>query len=192
MPQYYDLEITLRGVEPRIWRRILVPKEDHFIHLLYHLQRLMHWAGFEEWVFWEEPYRTPAIASSDGKDYRPIEDPVFGFLLESTDVRNQLTSLQAYFGDQPGVCGAWVFRPGNPLFLDIVSRGVVEMPEHFRLRLVDGARRFPPLDLVDRQGTLRRANLRVVDRGLETPIRRLGNWQLDDFDLAAEQEAFDY
>lgn len=181
MPQYYDLEITLRGVDPRIWRRILVPKEDHFIHLFYHLKRLMHWDGFDEWVFWKEPYQPPAIASSDGKDYWPIHDPVFGVLLEPSDVRNQLTSLQVYFGEQPGRCGVWVFKPSNPLVLDICSNGVVDLSEEFRLRLVDGARAFPAYDLRDRHATLSRANLRLIGLDQERPVSRIGGWDIDAF-----------
>lgn len=47
--------------------------------------------------------------------------------------------------------GIWTFDPGKETWdFEVLSHGVIELPDDFRWRLLDGARAYPQYDLEDR------------------------------------------
>ncbi len=71
-PEIYQLKITLQGIRPPIWRRVLVPAGVELGELHEIIQHVFGWWGYHLHAFerWGESYQPPSRADFDGlEDY---------------------------------------------------------------------------------------------------------------------------
>jgi hypothetical protein len=64
MPHYFEFELSLLHIEPRIWRRFLLAAEDAtFLDLHHAIQEADTWTDMHLWQFREAGRRGEAIAA---------------------------------------------------------------------------------------------------------------------------------
>lgn len=73
-PQAYQLKVTLRGIKPRIWRRILMPGSMNLEDLHYVIQTVMGWGNshLHEFTLRGKEYADPVFELDDAEDERRV------------------------------------------------------------------------------------------------------------------------
>jgi pRiA4b ORF-3-like protein len=181
MPKYFEFDVTLRDVEPRIWRRFLI-REGAFFHELHEaIQDACGWENCHLYAFRDPKTRkTVATIPSDDGFGKPEPDAERVRVRTCFVPTTKTGCLYEYdFGDR------WLH--------DVVLRQIVELPETFKRRLLDGAGAFPPEDcgsLPGYEDCVRVANgEKVQDR--EDLEEWLGDWKPERFDLEETKREFD-
>lgn len=178
----YVFEVSLDGVEPRIWRRFAIGTNDSFDGLHRAIQAAVGWDDAHLFEFFRGSARSPEILAAavvDGAwwDDEPQPDaelvPLFAYF---KDRRRRRCKYRYDFGDD------WVLT---------VSMVGVERAEGRQRELLAGERAFPPEDsggpwIYDHLVAV------VADPDLD-PDRAewLGDWAPEDFDLRAAARDFD-
>jgi Plasmid pRiA4b ORF-3-like protein len=136
MPQYYDIEVFLIGIEPRIWRRFLLKKTATFNMLHLAIQDSCGWFNSHLFEFRLNLRDRNGIASPpnlDDFDGRGVP--------EATRIR-----LSKYFScDMPSSI-FYTYDFGDNWEHEVKLLGCVEKDEKFKRRLIGGERAFPPED----------------------------------------------
>lgn len=173
----YEFDVTLLGVTPPIWRRLQVAADATFADLHDALQVACGWEHAHLFAF-----RTP-----DGTDIAgvPFDTPFGAPAPDATAV-----PLHRYFARADRCLYEYDFGDGWVHDVQVVDR-IAEPVEH-RMRLVDGARAFPPEDCGGLPGY--HACLEVVTGGDDPDGRGewLGDWDPEAFDLAAVARHLDH
>lgn len=138
VPRYYEFEVTLQEIEPRIWRRFLLRTTTSFAHLHDAIQDAFGWEDYHLWEF-----RLPrpigrvlaGCPSQDGDDGgRPPPD-------------GRAVKLNTYFtGESRLEWCEYEYDFGDSWIHDVKLVGVHSLPEAFKRRLLDGARACPRED----------------------------------------------
>jgi hypothetical protein len=139
MPRYFEFELAVREITPRIWRRVLLPVDASFQQLHQAIQD-----GSGSWVDYHLHAFRPDHRSDEDLCGTPDEDDPDRRVRDSKRVR-----LDSWF--DPGVAGGkqkclYNYDFGDDWEVDVAILGVMELPETFKRRLIGGARRFPPED----------------------------------------------
>lgn len=177
MPDYFDLEVALRHIEPRIWRRFLIRKTATFLDLHEAIQDTGEWMNYHLFVF-AGPRGKPIAGlpdEEDGDDYPDAEQ----------------VRLAEYFGPRKKTSCVYLYDFGDGWELDVVLCGIVRDEEAFWRRLLDGDRAFPKEDC---GGVHRYLECVKVASGGPDPERLrgwLGGWEPERFDLVATRKEFD-
>ncbi len=191
MPRYLEFEVDLPGVEPRVWRRFLLPYNGTFADLHWAIQYACRWEGYHMWVFRDEP-RGTGFARPDVEDWYP--DPRVP-IAERVKLVN--------FFRRPGDWCEYEYDFGDGWHHRVETKGIVEKPEKFDRRLLDGARAFPPEDCgglygyeqscwIVSAGEEELSELSAEDRRFVEERREwLGEWDPEDFDLEKRRREFD-
>jgi len=205
LSEYYDMEITLLGIEPRIWRRFLILPDCTFENLHYAIQASCGWEDSHLYEFLNgkgvkvsPPQFTmqrglKRIARSEHADAFDEDDnvPVAGDI-----------ELQQYFSEQGDKC-FYIYDFGDYWEHLVELKGIVELPEKFVRQLTDGARAFPPEDCggtfgyeecceASKTSTEELAKLNEEEKEeLEWRKEWLGDWEPGQFDLQAAKKEFD-
>jgi len=192
MPSYFDFEVSLLGIKPRIWRRFLLMEKATFENLHEVIQAAFGWENGHLYEFREKGRRGQRLCRADYEDPYGEDDAPFAKKLKARDVLAQQGDMCLY-----------VYDFGDDWHHDVVLKGMVEMPEKFSCRLLDGARNGPPEDcggiwgydeccqaVAYTEGAL--AKLSKKERE-DVKSRRewLGDCRPEDFDLAARRKRFD-
>lgn len=182
MPAYFDLEVSLKGVRPRIWRRFLLRAEATFKQLHDAIQRACGWEDYHLFAFRVRATYDPdddiaGVASRDGWGPSPP------------------SAARARIGDFFAAEGTskcyYVYDFGDAWWHEVKSRGIVELEDEFTRRLLGGARAFP---LEDSGGLGGYEDCVAVATGrLSDEERRewLGGWDPEAFDLTEVKKRFD-
>ena len=187
MPKYLDLEVSLIGVEPRIWRRFLLKYSANFRHLHECIQDACGWEEYHLYEFRDAKGRT-AIAGP------PYEDP---FDDEEAPPADNKVKLASHFTRKGTKC-VYRYDFGDCWDHLVELKAVVESPDRFGRRLVGGQRAFPPEDCggiwgyekcLVVAGALKPAGFDKTD--IEDTREWLGDWDPEAFDLKAAKKAFD-
>ena len=204
MAKYFDLEVSLLEIEPRIWRRLRIISEATFMNLHYAIQRSFGWQECHLYEFLDGKVeendtrplyamKLPRIARSehaephDDEPDAPVADDIeLGQYLSANNKR----CFYVYdFGDN------WQHL--------VEGKDVVEMPEEFMCRLLDGARACPPEDCGGTMGyeecceaaSMSKKAVKQLDAGAREEIEWrqewLDGWQPEAFDLEATRKRFD-
>lgn len=186
MPKYFDFEVALCEVAPRIWRRFLIRDTTMFAGLHLAIQEACGWWNYHAFVFRTEFGNDEdcQIAGTVGDDY--IEKPV----PDAARVK-----VASYFGEGKLSRCYYLYDFGDDWWHEVILRGTQVLPETFRRRLLGGARALPHEDCGGISGywDCVRAALHQDERlddpdGLRTWF---GEWHPEKFDLAAAKKAFD-
>ena len=202
MPTYFDLEISLLEIEPRIWRRFLIRSEATFSHFHSAIQQAFGWQNCHLYEFLDGKrgyvrplyaMKLPRIARSEHAEPHDDEPDAPEAsrieLLQYLSVKNKRCFYVYDFGDN------WEHQ------VDV--KDVVEMPEEFTCRLLDGARACPPEDCGGTMGyeeccqaaSMSKKAVKKLDAGareeMEWRQEWLDGWQPEAFDLEATRKRFD-
>lgn len=186
MPKYYAFTVSLQGIEPRIWRQLLVRATSSFAELHAAIQDSFGWHDCHLWMF-----RTSGF---DGRPIAGVPDD-FGFADRPTPDASAVR-LSEFFMSKAGAqrC-AYVYDFGDDWTHEVKLLGVRRRKEAFGRRLIGGARNGPAEDCgglpgYERAVEFRRAGNDPWGEGADL-AEFLGDWQPDGFDLAQAKAAFD-
>ncbi len=204
MAKYFDVEVSLLEIEPRIWRRFLIRSEATFSHLHSAIQQAFGWQNCLLYEFLDGKVegndtrplyamKLPRIARS--KNAEPHDDEP-----DAPEANN--IELRLYFSSKNKRC-FYVYDFGDNWQHLVEVKDVVEMPEEFTYRLLDGARACPPEDCGGTMGyeecceatSMSKADIRKLDgyarEEVESRLEWLDGWQPEEFDLEAVRKRFD-
>jgi hypothetical protein len=184
MPKYFEFEMSLRGIEPKIWRRILVRESLTFYDFHEAIQTACGWCDEHLFAFHAEPQtrregRGEEIAGIPSEDdFPPWGHPT----PEAKKIK-----LSSFFGMEKGRSKScnYLYDFGDSWTHNIKLIREVELPEKFNVRLLDGARAFPPEDCGGVPGYYRCVEVfhgRIKDEEFR---EWLGDWDPERFDLEA-------
>jgi hypothetical protein len=204
MPRYFDLEVSLLGVKPKIWRRFRIIDEATFMNLHYAVQAACGWEDCHLYEFLDAagkegrlrpPFsagqkrivRSESAEQFDDEDDVPVADDI---------------ELRSYFSGGVTRC-FYVYDFGDYWEHLVELVRVQELPEEFVRRLLDGARAFPPEDCGGTIGyeecceavSMTRREIRKLEDSvreeLEWKREWVGDWRPEAFDLEAARKTFD-
>jgi len=195
MPTYLELEVSMRWVKPRVWRRFLIRNNVSFDALHQAIQDACGWWNSHLYCFFGYD---PRGADWDRQIARsPHENAGWsGGPNAPSAIKVKLPDFLAEAGDK---C-VYVYDYGDNWEHDVKVVAVHELEEKFKRRLVGGARAFPfedcgsypgyedlvanfdkPLSKLDEEARHMREWAREMDP----------EWRPDRFDLETEKKAFD-
>ena len=176
LAQAFELDVTLAGVRPRIWRRIAIAADATFGDLHHAIQDACDWDNDHLYAF-----RTSADSVIGGS---PFEDP-FGDRVPDADE----IGLAGYFAQHERCQYEYDF--GDSWLHDITVVRRIDEPVDYQRQVLDGARAFPPEDC---GGLLGYEQCLEIATGGDDPHGRrewLGDWDPEHFDLAQLKRRFD-
>lgn len=184
MPDYYEFEVTLRHVKPRIWRRFLIRKAATFHDLHTAIQDACGWWNSHLFAFRTWGRDGEEIAGIPEADW---DEPV-------PDARK--VTLAAFFDESGADRCLYEYDFGDGWEHEVKLRKPLALPESFKRRLLDGRRAFPPEDCGGVWGYERCVKLLgggadEKDEEVEELKEWLCDWTPEGFDLAATKRAFD-
>lgn len=174
---YFEFEISLKDLEPLIWRRFLVHATATFADLHESIQVACGWENKHPFEF-RTSAGEPIAGLPEAGGRRPPPD--------AREVR-----LDGVFGAGKAKTCIYLYDFGDPWEHEVVWRRRVTTPEQFTRRLLGGARAFPPEDCGSYEGY--EACVRAVRSG-EDPGEIgewLGDWDPERFNLRAVSRRFD-
>ena len=147
MSRYFDIAVALLEFEPRIWRRFLIRSEATFSHFHSAIQQAFGWQNCHLYEFLDGnveendtrplyAMKMPRIARSEHAE--PHDDEPDAPEASNIELRQYLsaTNKRCFY----------VYDFGDNWQHVVEVKDVVEMPEEFKCRLLDGARACPPED----------------------------------------------
>lgn len=186
MPRYYEIEVALQNIQPRIWRRLLVRATSTFADLHLAIQDSFGWKNYHLWEFRLPTWKGRPIAGlPGGEEYdRPTPD-------------GKRVKLNTYFtGARVVEWCEYAYDFGDDWTHDVKLVAVRSMKETFKRRLLEGDRTGPPEDCGGPTGYAQMVHYIATGEDLngEDPEEIgewLGDWRPDSFDLAVAKAAFD-
>jgi hypothetical protein len=187
MPRYYEFEVTLQDMEPRIWRRFLLRTTSTFAHLHQAIQSAFGWRDCHLHEFRLPGPTRRVLAGSPlngGHDYgRPTPD-------------GRKVKLNSYF------VGTWArewceyeYDFGDSWVHEVKLIGIHSDKATFKRRLLGGARACPPEDAGGPPGYERCVQFVTTGEDVWDDAGVLGEWLGDWkpglFDLDAACARFD-
>ncbi|MCU0662777.1 MAG: plasmid pRiA4b ORF-3 family protein [Myxococcota bacterium] len=186
MPKYYEFEVSLQEIQPRIWRRFLLRNTATFAQLHQAIQLSFGWDDRHLWEFRLPTHQGRPIAGLlGGEEYdRPTPDA-------------KAIKLAAYFTGKLVVewC-EYIYDFGDDWIHDVKLIAVRSEKESFRRRLLDGERAAPPEDCGGTPGYENMVHFVETGEDIHSDDPEglrvwLGVWQPDAFDLAKAKAKFD-
>lgn len=187
MPRYFEFEVTLQELEPRIWRRLLVRTTATFAHLHQAIQGAFGWHDTHLYEF-RLPGPTPRVLA--GSPRKGVE----GFGRPTPDGRKE--KLNRYFvGSWSREWCEYAYDFGDGWVHEVKLIGVQADPAAFRARLLGGGRAGPPEDCGGAPGyerCVQRVTTGVDPWGDPEGLAQwLGDWHPERFDLDAARTRVD-
>lgn len=138
MPVYLELEVSLRYVKPRVWRRFLVRNDVSFDTLHHAIQDACGWWDSHLYGFFAHHPRHVEWDSQFARS--PHEGGGWG---EPSRARNAAkVKLNEVLADKGDRC-VYIYDYGDSWEHDVKVVAARELDEKFKRRLLDGARAFP-------------------------------------------------
>ena len=187
MPRYFEFDVCLQELQPRIWRRFLIRTNSTFAQLHVAIQDSFGWTQSHLWEFRQPTFQGVPIAglpAPDGDDYgRPTPD-------------GRTVKLSSYFtGKRVVEWCEYVYDFGDDWTHDVKLVAVRSIKETFKRRLLGGERAGPPEDCGSTPGYERMVHYRKTGEDLHGDDAVdlgawLGDWQ-PEVKLAEVRAAFD-
>ncbi len=187
MPRYYEFDVGIRDIEPRIWRRFFLRSTATFAQLHLAIQDAFGWQDYHLWECRLPRPLDRVLAGTpigDGDDWgRPTPD-------------GRQVKLNTYFtGKRVLEWCEYEYDFGDAWLHDVKLVGLHTIKESFRRRLVGGARACPPEDAGGVGGYERCVHFLAtgVDIWGEEDLigEWIGDWGPEVFDLDATRQRFD-
>lgn len=185
MPKYYEFEVSLQEIQPRIWRRFLLRTTATFAELHHAIQQSFGWQQSHLWEFRLPTHQGRPIAGlPGGEDYDRARPDA------------KIVKLNTYFtGNLVVEWCEYVYDFGDDWTHDVKLIAVRSDNEGFKRRLLDGERAGPPEDCGGTPGYERLIHFLetgedTYDDDPERLERWLGGWRPDAFDVARTKAQF--
>jgi hypothetical protein len=188
---YFEFEVSLDGVQPRIWRRFLLRRNSTFHELHDTIQIACGWQDyhlyeFREWAEGQDRWQSrKGIACSPYSEFMGDEDPVpFG----------PQVKLGSFFRKAGDRC-LYLYDFGDGWCHQVELKDIRKQAGQFRRHMLAGERAFPPEDCGGIGGyeeCLQAFKMTEVDltqldddeRGeMESRKTWMGNWNPEGFDF---------
>ena len=189
MPAYFEFEVSLLEIEPRIWRRFQIDAEATFGDLHMAIQDCFDWDRDHMWMF--------HTVGRSRRDRRMLAGPGTSELRYGDDEIPDAWSvrLRQYFKGSTRTC-RYVYDFGDDWVHAVKLRPRVDSAERFQRRLLAGSRAAPKEDCGGVDGYWRLVKLAETgndpwDVGPDELPDWINDWQPDRFDLEAAKAAFD-
>lgn len=184
MPKYYEIEVSLLGIEPKIFRTFVLPASSTFRDLHDAIQDADGWEDDHMHVFWDEKGREFAGGS-----------PIEGYDTGSSVKEDSRVKLYSYFADGKGAKNCtYIYDFGDNWEHEVRLKRVFESDEQFDRKLLDGARAFPPEDCGGVWGYEECRGLVTgkikKSEDAEDRLEWIGDWNPEAFDLRKLQKQF--
>ncbi|MCH7688365.1 MAG: plasmid pRiA4b ORF-3 family protein [Planctomycetes bacterium] len=202
MPTYFDLEISLLEIEPRIWRRLLIHSEATFMNLHYAIQQAFGWQDCHlcEFLDGKRGYVRPLYAMklhriARSEHAEPHDDEPDAPVADDIELRHYLSAKN-------NRC-FYVYDFGDNWQHLVEVKETLELPEKFTRRLLNGARACPPEDCGGTMGyeecceavSLSKSDIRKLyayaREEVESRLEWLDGWQPEVFALEEMKRTFD-
>jgi hypothetical protein len=186
MGGFYDIEVSLTGIQPRIWRRFLISSDATFGDLHNAIQDAFGWFDEHLWAF--------QVPGPDGSTIAgiPDEDDDYDTTPDAWKV-----SLSNYFdlGAGEDRC-EYLYDFGDRWHHEVVLKGKVKGVGDFFQKLVAGERACPPEDCGGTAGYERivsflQTGIDPDGENAEVIAEWIGPWRPYEFHLGEFQEVFD-
>lgn len=180
MPEFFEFEVELAEIRPRIWRRFLLRRNANFYDLHIAIQAC-GWQGGHLWAFMDE----------EGGVLAGIPDDEFG----NPDPDARMVLLSTYFTPGSARTCRYVYDFGDNWEHSITLKRVVRHESDGMRVLVGGERSFPPEDCGGVSGYerivefLRSGTDPWNDRGGDLK-EWIGYWRPESFDWSEEARLF--
>ncbi len=186
MPSYFEFEVSLRYIEPRIWRRFLIAEDATFGDLHQAIQDSFGWHSGHLWEF-RGTARSGVLAGPKYDDIMTFEDEE-----ETPDAYS--VKLTSHFARAKGCLYLYDF--GDSWLHDVKRNRRVSSEERFHRRLLAGGRACPPEDCggppgYDRFVSVVETGVDPWDDDVDELLEWLGDWNPAAFDLADSKRRFD-
>jgi hypothetical protein len=186
MQKYYEFDVSLQGIQPRIWRRVLLRTTATFAQLHQAIQQSFGWQDCHLWDFRLPGPEGCSLAGVPGGEEYGSPSP---------DAKR--VKLSTYFtGKRVVEWCEYVYDFGDGWTHDVKLIAVRADAQAFQRRLLDGERAAPPEDCGGTPGYARMVHF--VETGVDPygdDLAELGiwldGWRPDAFDLAATRAEFD-
>jgi hypothetical protein len=185
MPQYYEFEVVLQEIQPRIWRRFLLRSLSSFAQLNTAIQESFGWTNSHLWEFRQPTFRGRPLAglvTGEEEADRPLPDAL------------QVKLSEYFTGERVTEC-EFIYDFGDNWVHDVKLIRVISDKATFRRRLLDGQRACPPEDCGGTGGYERMVEFVRTGKDVwddaEGLAEWLGDWDPDRFDLETAREAFE-
>jgi len=186
MARYFELDIGLQEIQPRIWRRLLIRTTSTFAQLHQAIQDSFGWQDYHLWEF--------RLPTHEGRPIAGVpDDDDFG--RPTPDARH--TKLSSYFtGKLVTEWCEYLYDFGDSWCHDVKLVRVVSDKESFKRRLLAGERACPPEDCGGVPGYQRLMHFIQTGEDLNEDdpegLRTwLGGWMPEAFELQAAKAKFD-
>lgn len=184
---FYDFEVSLADIEPRIWRRFLLSSDATFADLHHAIQDSFGWEDSHLWEFMEPAPGEGIIAGVPGDDFDEYDD--------TPDA--ETVSLSTFFGEKGGrkEC-LYIYDFGDGWYHHVLLKRKVSDSGDFMRKLLGGERACPLEDSGGVPGYERIVEFLATrtdpdGENAEDFAEWVGEWRPDDFDLKDFQEVFD-
>ena len=183
MPRYFEFEVSLLEIEPRIWRRFLIKEDSDFYDLHLAIQRACGWGNYHMFLFstkWRKGQEIAGIPSDN-----PWGPP--------TPDAGQIPLCLFFRTGRRKKC-IYTYDFGDNWMHEVQMNKIVEDPDVFHRRLVAGERAFPPEDCGGVGGyyrCLETLDPNTTDEDVLEFREWMGDWDPEAFDLNAMKKTFD-
>lgn len=191
MPKYFEFEVSLRDIKPRIWRRFLLATSATFSDLHDAIQASFGWGGYHLWDF-RGPKRLDPVLAAPGPDELDFHDPD-----EVEEPDADLVALASFFtaGRKVERC-VYRYDFGDDWQHDVKRVAVRTEEASFERRLLAGELAGPPEDCGGQPGYDRLVEIFETGRDpweedASVLAEWLGDWRPDGFELATVKAHFD-
>jgi len=181
MPRYYEFEVALQELQPRIWRRFLLRTTSTFAHLHRAIQDGFGWEDYHLWEFRLAGWQGRPIAGLPGGEEYGRSTP---------DARS--VKLNSYFTGRVKLewC-EYLYDFGDRWVHEVKLVDVHSEKGSFKRRLLAGERSGPREDCGGPPGYERTVHYRQTGEDLfEDEGVDLGEWQ-PEMDLSSVKAEFD-
>ena len=145
MPKYFDFEISLLDIQPSIWRRIQLFAVSNFETLHDAIQDAFGWQRQHLYEF-RHIDESGSVRTKSSQPVRRIARRKQAEILDDVVVpfADDLP-LVSFFAEEKDRC-LYLYDFGDNWQHSVEVKDVVDMPEEFTCRRLDGARACPPED----------------------------------------------
>lgn len=186
MGGYYEFEVSLADIKPRIWRRFLISADATFADLHDAIQDAFGWMDTHLWEFMEPAPKEGIIAGVPDDEADDDDTPDAGTISLGTYFDGNGTSNQCLY----------VYDFGDGWHHEVVLKRKDSGVGDFVQKLVAGERACPPEDCGGVSGYEQIVEFLATGidpdgEDAEAFAEWIGEWHPDNFDLEEFQEVFD-